>query len=47
MGSKTFNTLTFKTDDSANAFMEKNSDYGVIGTKGEIVHVAKNSDKGE
>lgn len=45
---KTFtNYKTFNSDREANKFLEKNDDYGVIGTKGGKVYVAKMSDMGE
>lgn len=38
---------TFNSDKEANDFLEKNDDYGVIGTKGNKVYVAKLDDMGE
>jgi len=45
---KTFKDYkTFNSDREANRFLEKNDDYGVIGTKGGKVYVAKMDDMGE
>lgn len=45
---KTFTDYkTFNSDREANRFLEKNDDYGVIGTKGGKVYVAKMDDMGE
>lgn len=44
---KTFKTKTFTSDDAANAFMEENPDWGVIGVKDGLVHVADINDDGE
>lgn len=43
---KTFKTVTFKTVDEANKFMEKNEDWGVIGEKNGVIHVANLEDDG-
>lgn len=41
------NTKSFNDDDSANAFMQKNKDWGVVGTKGGKVFLAPMKDMGE
>ena len=43
---KTFKTVTFKTVGEANKFMEKNEDWGVIGEKNGVIHVANLEDDG-
>lgn len=43
---KTFKTVTFKSVDEANKFMEKNEDWGVIGEKNGVIHVANLEDDG-
>ena len=44
---KNYKTKAFLSDMEANNFIAKNPGWGVIGVKDGIVHVAKNSDKGE
>lgn len=44
---RVFSAKKFKSDKEANDFMEKNSDWGTIGTKGNDVYVAKMKDKGK
>lgn len=46
VGGKTFKTVTFKSVDEANKFMEKNEDWGVIGEKNGVIHVANLEDDG-
>lgn len=46
VGGKTFKTVTFKTVDEANKFMEKNDEWGVIGEKDGVIHVADLADDG-
>lgn len=41
------NTKVFNDDDSANDFMQKNKDWGVIGVKGGKVYLAPHKDMGE
>lgn len=43
---KTFKTVTFKSVTEANKFMEKNEDWGVIGEKNGVIHVANLEDDG-
>ena len=43
---KTFKTVTFKSVDEANKFMEKNEQWGVIGEKNGVIHVANLEDDG-
>jgi len=43
---RTFNTKEFSNAKAANAFLEKNPDYGVVGEKEGAVHVARNQDVG-
>lgn len=43
---KVFNTKTFTNQDAANAFMEENEDWGVIGEKDGIIHLAHMDDDG-
>ena len=43
---RVYNTITFTDVDKANAFMEKNSDYGLLKDDGNEFHLAKMDDEG-